>query len=161
MKVQKRASAATAMVLATLLYGCSEELQRSPITPTSPQNPLAGQTPAAQPPAAPGTLYTLSGLVFEVTSAGNRPIEGVEVYCEQCGPPLGHSGRFTDRNGAYSFDGAGGVAGPSSVELLVAKQGYILPRQPDQSGPSGLGWMGSVVVAVGGDTRYNIQIIRK
>ena len=156
MKVQKRALAGTAMVLATLVSGCSEGLQRSPITPTSPQMP-----PAAQTPAAPITLYTLSGLVFEVTSAGNRPIEGVEVYCEQCGPPAGHSGRFTDRNGAYSFDGAGGLAGASIVELLVAKQGYILPNQPDQSGPSGLSWMGRVNVSVKGDTRYDIQITRK
>lgn len=128
MRTQTRASAAaTAMVLATLVLGCSDERAPSPIAPTPPQAP---STPT---PASPAILYTLSGVVFEVTSAGNTPVEGVNVYCEPCGPPDGHSLRFTDADGAYSFDGAGGVA-TARIELLLAKRGYILPNQPDLSG---------------------------
>lgn len=155
MRTQTRASAiATAMVLATLVLGCSDERAPSPTAPTPPQ------TPSTPTPASPAILYTLSGVVFEVTSAGNTPVEGVEVYCEQCGPPDGHSLRCTDANGVYSFDGASGVTA-GRIELLLAKRGYILPNQPDLSGPSGNSWMGRLSVTVTGDTRYDIQIIQK
>jgi hypothetical protein len=102
--------------------------------------------------------------VFEVTSAGNMPLEGVTVYCDPCGPPDGHSFRSTGADGGYSFDGAGGVAPgstPGGILLFVAKRGYVLPNQPDISGPNGDGYMGSVRVTVTGDTRFNIQILRK
>ena len=60
----------------------------------------------------------------------------------------------------FSFNGEGGVA-TGSIELLLAKQHYVLPNQPDQSGPSGIGWMGNVIVTVRADTRRDIQIVRK
>ena len=142
------------MLLSTLAWGCGDERRPIPITPTPPQIP---STPT---PPAPATLFTLSGVVFEVTASGNTPVQGVEVYCEPCGPPDGHSARHTDANGVYSFDGAGGVA-TGAIELLLAKSGFVLPDQPDQSGPSGLSWMGKVRVTVTGDTRRDIQIVRK
>lgn len=159
MRTHTRASAvAAAMVLATFVSGCSDDGSGpGPIRPTPPtQGP-----PAAPPPPGPSpTLNTLSGVVFEVTSAGNTPVEGVEVYCEPCGPPEGHSARHTDVNGVFVFQGAGGVAaGP--IELLLAKRGYMLPDQPDQAGPSGNSWMGAVTVTVTGDTRHDIRIVRK
>ena len=155
MRTRTHASAvATAMVLATVVIGCGDGRAPSPIAPTLPQ------TPSTPTPASPAILYPLSGVVFEVTSAGNTPVEGVEVYCEPCGPPDGHSARYTAADGVYSFDGAGGVA-TGRIELLLAKRGYILPNQPDLSGPSGNSWMGRVSVTVTGDTRYDIQIIRK
>ena len=164
MKSQTRASVVTAaLVLATLVMGCSDEGERNPITPTLPQTPPAAQTPpVAQTPVPSAILYTLSGVVFEVTLAGNTPIAGVEVYCESCGPlgGAGHVLRQTDINGLFRFDGAEGVA-TGGVELLVAKPGYVLPNQPDRSGPDGLGWMGSVNVRLTGDTRHDIQITRK
>jgi hypothetical protein len=155
MRTQTQASvAATAMVLATMFLGCGDGRSPSPIAPTPPQ------TPSTPTPASPAILYPLSGVVFEVTSAGNTPVEGVEVYCEPCGPPDGHSARYTAADGVYSFDGAGGVA-TGRIELLLAKRGYILPNQPDLSGPSGNSWMGRVSVTVTGVTRYDIQIIQK
>ena len=155
MKAKTRVSTvAVALVLATLVVACSDDTTPSPIAPTPPQ------TPTTPTPAPPGTLYTLSGVVFEVTSAGNQPLQGVEVYCEPCGPPDGHSLRQTGPDGIYSFAGAGGVA-PGRIQMLLAKQGYMLPNQPDMSGPDGKGWMGSVTVAVAGDTRYDIQIMQK
>jgi hypothetical protein len=150
MSTQPRAAAvATAMVLATVMWGCSDG--RGPNRPTPPQTPAPTPVPV---------LYALSGVVFEVTSAGNTPVEGVEVYCDPCGPPDGHSFRHTAADGVYSFDGTGGVA-PGRFQLFVAKRGYVLPNQPDLSGPSGDGWMGSVSVTVTSDTRYDIQLIRK
>jgi hypothetical protein len=146
MRTQPRASAsATAMVLATVVWDCSDE--RGPNRPTPPQT---------QPPTPAAALYALSGLVFEVTAAGNTSVDGVEVYCEPCGPPDGHGFRHTDANGVYSFDGTGGVA-PGRIQLLVAKRGYVLPDQADLSGASGGSWMGSLSVTVTSDTRYDIQ----
>lgn len=159
MRTHKRVLAvAAAVVLATSISACGDGSGPSPVRPTPPVTP-----PAAPTPSPPATLYTLSGVVFEVTSAGNTPVEGVEVYCEPCGPPDGHSLRQTDAKGAYSFDGPGGVAstGMTVIWMLVAKKGYVLPGQPDGSGPNGDGWMGTVNVTVAGDTRYDIQIIRK
>ena len=146
----------TAFVLATLVLGCSD---RETPTPTAPSVPSPAPPPPSPPPSS--TIYSLSGEVFEVFADGSRrPVEGVEVYCDPCGPPLGHSARHTDAAGVYSFDGAGGVA-PGAVPLVLAKRGYVLPNQPDRSGPNGDGWMGSITVTVTGDTRYDIQIVRK
>jgi hypothetical protein len=142
------------MVLATLVLGCSDGRLPTPITPTPTE------APSIPGPAPSGVLYNLSGVVFEVTSSGRTPVEGVEVYCDPCGPPLGHSARHTDANGLYSFDGAGGVTS-GHIELILAKQGYKLLDKPDQSGPSGIGWMGTVGVTVTGDTRADIEIIKK
>ena len=154
MRTQTRASAvATVVVLATLVWGCSDDRRSpTPITPTPP--------PSAPAPAPPVSLYTLSGVVFEVTSAGKTPVQGVEVYCDPCGPPLGHSSRHTEANGLYSFDGAGGVAS-GQIALWLAKRGYKLPDQPDQSGSGGNSWMGSVSVTVTGDTRFDVELVRK
>ena len=146
-----------AIVLATLVVACGSD-DTTPIPTAPPPPPPSPATPT--PPPAPPTLYTLAGVVFEVTSTGNVPIGGVEVYCEPCGPPDGHSSRMTGADGVYSFDGGGGVAS-GHIQMLVAKRGYVLPNQPDMSGPSGDGWMGSVTVPVTGDTRFNIEIIRK
>ena len=98
--------------------------------------------------------------MFEVTSAGNMPLQGVEVYCEPCGPPDGHSSRMTGADGVYSFDGAGGVAN-GQIQMLLFKRGYKLPDQPDLSGPNGDLWMGIVTVTVAGETRFNIEIVQK
>ena len=155
MRTHTRASAVvTALVLATLILGCSDDTAPSPVAPTPPQ------TPSTPTPPSPATIYTLSGVVFEVTSAGNIPVEGVTVYCDPCGPPEGHSFRSTGADGLYSFDGAGGV-GVGSIMLFLSKRGYVLPNQPDISGPNGDGYMGGVTVRVTGDTRYNIEIVKK
>jgi hypothetical protein len=154
MRTQTRASAvAIALILAALVLACSDDTTPSPIAPPPPQ-------PTTPTPAPPATIYSLSGVVFEVTSAGNTPVEGVDVYCDSCGPPIGHSSRLTGADGVYSFDGEGGVTA-GGIPLFLHKRGYILPNQPDQSGPNGDSWMGSVSVRVSGDTRFNIQIIRK
>lgn len=155
MRTHKRdVAVATAVMLAAFALACGDGNTTGPLRPTPPA------PPAPPTPLPPPTLYTLSGVVFEVTSAGNVPVEAVEVYCEPCGPPEGHSLRHTDANGVYSFDGGGGVY-PSTISMLIAKKGYLLPGQPDQSGPNEDGWMGILSVTIAGDTRFDIQIIRK
>ena len=52
-----------------------------------------------------------------------------------------------------------GAAG--SIQLVLAKRGFVLPNQSDMSGPDGNGWMGSVIVPVSGETHFNIQIMQK
>ena len=91
--------------------------------------------------------YPLSGVVFEVTSAGNTPVEGVEVLLRAVRSTRWSQRWYTAADGVYSFDGSGGVA-TGRIELLLAKRGYILPNQPDLSGPSGNSWMGRVSVTV-------------
>ena len=155
MRTNTRASAvATALVLAALVLGCSDGTAPTPIAPTPPP------TPSIPTPPSPPSIYTLSGVVFEVTPAGNVPLEGVTVYCDPCGPPDGHSFRSTGADGVYSFEGDGGVA-PGRFLLFLAKRGYALPNQADISGPNGDGYMGSVPVTIAGDTRLNIEVIRK
>jgi len=94
--------------------------------------------------------HTLSGVVYEVTPAGQVPIADVSVYCDSCGE-FGHTFARTDANGFYSFSGVFNGSNP----LIVAKAGY---RDPPglPSGPV-LGWR---VVTVGGDTRFDIQLVR-
>ena len=68
------------------------------------------------------TSYTLSGVVFEVTPEGRTPIEGVEVYCDGCGSPVGHTFAVTGVDGVYSFGWTYNGANP----LFVTKAGYAI-----------------------------------
>jgi hypothetical protein len=112
-------------------------------------------TPSAPLPAVTGG--TLSGVVFETTATGWLPIANVEVYCDACGPQ-GHTLSFTGSDGGYVL--AGAPAGPTLV--LVAKQGYALPK-PDLilPNPSELSWLGGINVRVIGDTRFDIELLRR
>ena len=85
---------APAPALALALLVCSDETTPIPIAPTPPQTP----SPPPPPPPPPAvTLYTLAGVVFEVTSAGNMPLQGVEVYCERMRLPTRWSQLSDDR----------------------------------------------------------------
>jgi hypothetical protein len=100
----------------------------------------------------PQLTYTLSGVVSEVTAAGNVAAEGVELYCDSCGSPDGHTFTSSDANGFYSFAWARNGVHP----LLVWKEGFVVV------GPSGAVSDGRAVNAtVAGDTRLDIQIARR
>jgi carboxypeptidase family protein len=94
--------------------------------------------------------YILSGVVYEVTDAGEVPIEGVELYCDSCGSPDGHTFVNTDANGfyrlAYSTNG--------SHPLFVTKAGYQIFDQV-------LDPYGRITATVRGDTRFNIRLARR
>jgi len=95
-------------------------------------------------------------VVFELTPDGRAVVADVEVYCESCDPPLGHSMTKTDAAGSYNFN----QAEDGSHLVMLSKQGYRLPR-PDWTGPGGIGWMGGINAPVAGDTRFDIEIVRE
>jgi hypothetical protein len=107
-------TAMTHRVLSTLLVmlcgalsGCRNN--PTPLSPAGPSITAPPQVITAPQPATPLVSVladaTLSGKVYEV--AGDSPgqtvgIEGVSVYCEQCGE-LTHSWAYTDSTGNYTF----------------------------------------------------------
>jgi hypothetical protein len=96
--------------------------------------------------------HTLSGVVFEVTPAGRLPVEGVMLYCDGCGSPVGHTYTDTDANGQYRFEWSPN----GSTPLWVSKAGYAL------AGNQPLGTMpGYIVPTVDGDTRFDIELVRR
>ena len=127
-----------------LVSACDNE--NRVLSPTSPSP--AGPTS----PAAPVLTYTLSGVVFELTAMGRTPIQGVSVYCDSCGDPLGHTFADTDANGFYSFSWTANGQTP----LIVRKEGYRLAGDLP-AGPVN-GW---IVAAVNGDTRFDIELVRQ
>jgi hypothetical protein len=139
--------------LSCLLFGCALLVACDNAAPSQLISPPTGPTAASPRPVIGGTL---SGVVFEIVNAERMPVAGVEVYCDACGPPLGHTLTRTDSNGTYELNGA--PAGLTRV--LLSKSGFKLP-EPAWVGPGGIGWMGGVDVAVNGDTRYDIEIVRQ
>ena len=127
-----------------LVSACDNETRV--LSPTSPSQ--AGPTS----PGAPVLTYTLSGVVFELTAMGRTPIQGVSVYCDSCGDPLGHTSSDTDANGFYSFSWTANGQTP----LIVRKEGYGLAGDLP-AGPVN-GW---IVAAVNGDTRFDIELVRR
>ena len=140
-----RSAALGVFCLAMLAAACNDASRlggfpRSPTSSTPPETPVV-------------RLGTLSGVVFEMTAAGNwAPVEGVQMYCDACGS--GHVATYTDSSGAYSFTAVKTAVYP----LWVAKGGYNLAKP---TGSAGAGWMGSINVHVNGDTRFDIEVIRQ
>jgi hypothetical protein len=97
--------------------------------------------------------YTLSGVVFELTAAGQVPIEGVQIYCDSCGSPDGHTWVYTDAGGAYSLAWAVNGRHP----LYVIKAGY------DIFDPAGTlrDAEGRITPSVHGDTRFDVQLVKR
>jgi hypothetical protein len=95
--------------------------------------------------------YTLSGLVFEITEAGQVPIEGVEVYCDSCGSPVGHTSVYTDASGFYSLEWAINGVHP----LFVRKAGY------GHSAGASVDQYGRVLATVSGNTRFDVQLVKR
>lgn len=139
-----------ALSLVVLLAGCDSDRTRTPLSPTP--------TPVAPAPPAPAIQGgTLSGVVFELTAAGRVPIAGVDVYCDACGPQ-GHTGAMTGSDGEYVLPGAQ----PGANLLLVARQGYALARADwTNPNPTPLGWLGGMYAPVNGDTRFDIELVRR
>jgi hypothetical protein len=97
--------------------------------------------------------YVLSGMVFEMTESGRVPVEGVELYCDSCGSPDGHTFVYTDANGLYRLEWTLNGVHP----LFVTKPGY------DIFDPTGTlrDQHGRISAAVDGDTRFDIQVRRQ
>ena len=112
---------------------------------------------------------SLTGRVYELTPTGPVGIAGAAVYCEACGLQT-HSWATADSNGFYSFSGdlgnGGGVwlASGFLTAIGVEHTGYQDPpglpplRGPLFHIPSGPGWR---EVSIDGDTRFDIQLVRR
>jgi hypothetical protein len=134
--------------LAIVLSGCGDGAS-IPTAPTPP--PTLTSTPT---PAPTGTVtYTLSGVVFEITGEGQVPLEGVEVYCDSCGSPVGHTFVYTDADGVYRLEWTSNGVHP----LFVTKAGYEIF---DPAGTLTDDY-GRISAKVSGDTRFDVQLIRR
>ena len=96
--------------------------------------------------------HTLSGAVFEITAAGRVPVTDVEVYCDSCGSPEGHTFEHTDGDGNYRFGWTVNGVHP----LIVTKAGYAIVESP----LAGLDRIGRIIATVQGDTQFDIELVR-
>jgi len=147
----KKIQLAVALLSVQLLTGCGAASSRMPSAP-SPAAPSKVVTVPV--PTAFSPNVTLSGLVFEIVQGVPIPIEGVSVYCEPCGEET-HTYASTDSKGFYTFTGVWA----NQFSILVHKDGYQDPPGPVNNGfPSGTGWRD---VRISGDTRFDVQLVRK
>ena len=150
------------VVLALGLTACSNysELPPAP-TPPAPPTPVAAPVPTGSVLAD----ATLSGMVYEVMGESTRTIAGIEgasVYCEPCGEST-HNFAKTDSTGEYVFPHGVWTEGNPNfpVRIHVAKDGYQDPTglaKPTPPNPSGPGWR---EVLINGDTRFDIELVRR
>jgi hypothetical protein len=149
------------LTLAALgLVGCSGSAQ----APSAPSR-SASSVPA--PVTGESTLAdaTLSGMVYEVLAASPRQIagvEGVSVYCEQCGEST-HNFAYTNSNGEYAFPHGVWTEGRPEfpIRVRVARDGYQDPAalaRPTPPNPAGPGWR---EVLIHGDTRFDMELVRR
>ena len=147
----KRVQLAVTLLIVQLLPGCGARSSSMPAAPS----PVASSIPTMPlTPTGFSPNITLSGFVSEVAQGVPVPIEGVSVYCEPCGEGT-HTFAYTDSKGFYTFTGVWG----NQFSILVSKDGYQDPPGPVNKGrPSGPGWRD---VTINGDTRFDIQLVRK
>ena len=111
-------------------------------------------------------LYSLSGVVYEVTSAGRVPIEGVrvEVYSMPCdergagclgfGFPIGIlQGAMTDKNGVYRISGL--YTGKNNV-IWLGKEGFEDPFPPRPEASEG-----GQFLTIDDHTPFDVQLVRR
>jgi hypothetical protein len=97
--------------------------------------------------------YTLSGVVSELTAAGQTPVEGVLIDGNRCRPgscELQHS--MTDSKGLYSISV---YVGQNSI--WVTKEGYDVEGRPAMPSCENC----NAIVTLNVDTRFDIQLIRR
>ena len=152
-----RTTAALLLVLlAAGLSGCDGASPRMATAPTTTTGP------AVVPRPDDYTLSDaiLSGMVFEETAGARAPIEGATVYCEPCGAET-HTFAYTDSKGFYSFTGVWTNPAHFPTRISITKDGYADPDgvpKPTPPNPSGSGWR---EVVVDGDTRFDVQLVRR
>ena len=139
--VRKTIRLSTVLGLTVLMPACEG---RTPVSPSRP--PADVTTPSS-------VTYVLSGVVFEITDAGRVPLEGVELYCDSCGSPDGHTSVRTNGNGFYSL--AWTTNGVHA--LFVTKAGYEI------FDPTGTrrDAIGRISATVRGDTVFDVQLVRR
>ena len=157
------------LVLALGLSGCGG-IDSSPMPLTPSPLPPQAVVPVPVPPASrfpPGRLtgVSLSGVVYELTPTGRRPIPQAYVYCEVCSEET-HMFVLTDENGFYYFSGdlasGGGVWMTPGITTDIAVGGSFNKDYEDPPGlpPSRLG-PGWREVLINGDTSFDIEVVRR
>jgi hypothetical protein len=137
--------------LAQGLVGCDSSIRSAP-----------SQLPPVSQPTDSYTLanVTLSGVIFEETSKGRTPIEGVAIYCEPCGAES-HTWASTDAGGFYSFTGVWTNPSHFPTSILVYRDGYGDPEGLPKPTPPNFSGPGYREVVVDGDTRFDMQLVRR
>ena len=159
--------------LSLLLASCGDGKNASPTSPTPAPTPVAPAPPPAGGPVSVLADATLSGTVYEVVTDSPRQIVGIEgvsvfgikgvsVYCEQCGEST-HNYAYTDSNGEYVFPRGVWTEGRPSfpIRIWVGKDGYQDPPglpKPTPPNPSATGWR---EVLINGDTRFDMELVRR
>jgi hypothetical protein len=115
-------------------------------------------------------IYTLSGVVSEVTPTGLTPVEGVLVHGYSCEEVLPAPPFFpgngcpvlisqtvrTDKQGRYTFSG---LYPGKKNSIGVSKEGFEDPFG-SSDGPEGPG-PNDQAVTIDGDTRLDVQLVRR
>ena len=161
------------MALASGLAGCEGGSARSPTAPSTPQ-PQQGPRPAGSGQDTYRVAdVILSGVVYEMTSIGRVPIEGVRVQSDHF-HVFPTPDAVTDAQGLFSFrpiwvcpcSWAPWVdAGITSI--WVDKDGYEAPAgQPDSVFhhplyPEARRDLGLRDVTINGETRVDVELVRR
>jgi hypothetical protein len=148
------------LVLTAGPAGCDGARLPSPTPPST--LPQQTSSPGNPIPAFSVADVTVSGVVFEMTATGRVPIEGVTVANGE-----GWTG-LTDANGSFSFGpvwacpcAAEPRVDAGTTSLWVGKDGYEDPPGQPPSRFSSYAGPGYRDVMINGDTRIDIQLVRR
>jgi len=101
-------------------------------------------------------------VVYEETPTGRVGIAGASVYCEKCGE-ITHTWAIADAKGFYRFPGD--LATGGGVWLYPGIRTAVRARKDGYQDPPGIPLMfnstGWREVLIGGDTRFDIQLVRR
>ena len=139
----------------------------SETSPTAPTAPGLAPTAVSRPPVSPAPTHTytadvtLSGVVWERTETGSKPLQGASIYCDACGE-YGHTTVTTDESGSYTFTGMW-LLPFSAVPLHLEKDGYNdppgLPPLKSPFAGKGAGWREVMISST--ETQFDMDLIRR
>ena len=142
--------------LTVLMFGCSDSSRMPPITPSTP-------TPAPSPAPAPGPFAdkVLTGVLFEMTSAGRTPVAGVNIELLTCGTSNCPTALTADHLVRTDDDGRYRIEGVYNGELNYL---WVLSAVYKVAAPPAPGTCPDAcdrVVTVNGDTQLDIELVRR
>jgi hypothetical protein len=136
-------------------------------TSSTPTSPSPGPTATVGLPYLVDDV-TVSGVVYEVTSSGEVPLQGVSISNGE--GPARMTPQLTDANGFFSFrpvwvcpcagDPGNGPVAAGMTALIVKKDGYTDPPGLAESvfRPHDTGWRD---VMIDGNTHVRLQLVRR
>ena len=88
-------------------------------------------------------------MVYEVVAGVRVPIEGVRLYCDGCGSPVGHTFVDTDADGLYGLSWV--LPGVTYLQV-IGKAGFRYEGPIHSLG---------IPITITGDTKFDIELIRR